>query len=137
MMKMASGDDSPSGRLPEKGLGWFLVDTEACGGRTSHLRLPQGFSEYLGIYRAKRWWRGASRGLSNSGLRKTLSKFKLWGACEELNFPNLPTRRLYELAQRTRKEGGTRQFTQVRATLRCNTLLLLYGGLPRGGLRMN
>jgi hypothetical protein len=26
------------------------------------------------------------------------------------------------------------QFTQVRATLRCNTLLLLCGGLPLGGL---
>ena len=37
MMKMASGDDSPSGRVPEKGPDWFLMDTEACGGGTSHL----------------------------------------------------------------------------------------------------
>jgi hypothetical protein len=36
--------------------------------------------------------------LPDSGLCKTLSKFKLWGACEELNFPYLPTRRLHDLA---------------------------------------
>jgi hypothetical protein len=41
MMKMASGDDSPSGRLPEKGPDWFLVDTEAFGSRTSDLGLPR------------------------------------------------------------------------------------------------
>jgi hypothetical protein len=78
-----------------------------------------------------------ARQMSDSGLRKTLSKFKLWGACEELNFPCLPTRCLYDLARQTRKEKDTDQFTQVRATLRCKTLLLLCGGLPRGGLWMN
>ena len=31
----------------------------------------------------------------------------------------------------------TRQFTQVRATLRCKTLLLLCGGLASRGLMMN
>ena len=32
MMKMATGDDSPSGRVPERGLDWFSVAKEACGG---------------------------------------------------------------------------------------------------------
>jgi hypothetical protein len=75
--------------------------------------------------------------VSDSGLRKTLSKFELWGACEELNFPYLPTRRLYDLARWTGRREDTGQFTQVRATLLCNTLLLLCGGLPQGGLWMN
>ena len=30
MMKMATGDGSPSGRVPEQGPDWFLVATEAC-----------------------------------------------------------------------------------------------------------
>ena len=42
---------SPSSRVPERGLDWFLED---CGGGTSDLGLPQGFLEYLGIYSAKR-----------------------------------------------------------------------------------
>ena len=29
--------DPPSGRVPEWGLDWFLVDTEACGGGTPDL----------------------------------------------------------------------------------------------------
>jgi hypothetical protein len=43
MMMMASGDDSPSGRSPEKGPDWFLVDTEAFGGGTSDLGIPHFF----------------------------------------------------------------------------------------------
>ena len=35
MIKMATGDDSPSGRVPKWGLDWFLVATEPCGGKTS------------------------------------------------------------------------------------------------------
>ena len=54
MIEIATGDDSPSGRVPKRGLDWFSVATEACGGRTSHLGLPPGFLEYLGIYRVKR-----------------------------------------------------------------------------------
>src|SRR3990170_389668 len=45
---------SPSGRVPERGLDWFFVATEACGDGTSDLGLPRGFLEYLGIYSAKR-----------------------------------------------------------------------------------
>ena len=54
MMKMATGDNSPFGRVSERGLDWFSVATEACGGGTSDLGFPPGFLEYLGIYRAKK-----------------------------------------------------------------------------------
>ena len=37
MMKMATGDDSPSGRVPEQTPDWFSVATEPCGGETSDL----------------------------------------------------------------------------------------------------
>ena len=37
MMKMATGDDSPSGRVPERGIDWFSVATEPYGGGTSDL----------------------------------------------------------------------------------------------------
>ena len=40
MMKMATGDDSPSGKVPERGLDWFSVATDPCGGGTSDLGLP-------------------------------------------------------------------------------------------------
>ena len=45
---------SPSGRMPERAPDWFSVATEPCGGGTSDLGSPQGFLEYLTIYRAKR-----------------------------------------------------------------------------------
>ena len=45
---------SPSGGVPERGLDWFFVATEACGGGTLDLGLPRGFLEYLTIYREKR-----------------------------------------------------------------------------------
>ena len=37
MMKMATGDDPPSGRVPERGLDWFSVATKPCGGGTFDL----------------------------------------------------------------------------------------------------
>ena len=37
MMKMATGEGSPSGRVPEQGPDWLLVATEACSGGTSDL----------------------------------------------------------------------------------------------------
>ena len=37
MMKDATGDDSPSGRVPEHGLDWFSVATQPCGDGTSDL----------------------------------------------------------------------------------------------------
>ena len=57
----------PSGRLPEKGPDWFLVDTEAFGDRTSDLGLHTGVSEYLAIYRTKRRWRGVPSGPPPTG----------------------------------------------------------------------
>ena len=48
MMKMATGEGSPSGRVPEQGLDWFLVATEACGGGTPDLGL---FLEVRGYIR--------------------------------------------------------------------------------------
>ena len=44
---------SPSGGVPERGLDWFFVATEACGGGTSDISTPLGFSYFCGIYRAK------------------------------------------------------------------------------------
>ena len=37
MMKMATGEGSPSGTVPEQGPDWFLVATNACGGGTPYL----------------------------------------------------------------------------------------------------
>ena len=37
MMKMATGEGSPSGRVPKQGPERFLVATEACGGGTPDL----------------------------------------------------------------------------------------------------
>ena len=37
MMKMATGEGSPSGRMPEQAPDRFLVATEACGGGTPNL----------------------------------------------------------------------------------------------------
>ena len=50
MMKMAIGDDSPSGRMPERAPDWFSVATEACGGGTPDLGFFLGISEFIGIY---------------------------------------------------------------------------------------
>ena len=50
MMKMATGDDSPSGRMPERGLDWFLVATEACGGGTPGLDFFSWVHVFIGIF---------------------------------------------------------------------------------------
>ena len=50
MMKMVTGEGSPSGRVPEQGPDWFLVATEACGGRTSDLFCSPKFLWYMDIY---------------------------------------------------------------------------------------
>ena len=51
MMKMATGEGSPSGRVPEQGPDWFLVATEACGIGTPDLSFVLMFSGYMEIYR--------------------------------------------------------------------------------------
>ena len=47
MMKMATSDDFPSGRVPEQGPDWFLVATEACGSRTPDLGSVLEVSRYI------------------------------------------------------------------------------------------
>ena len=51
MMKMATGEGSPSGRVPEQGSDWFLVATEACGGGTPDLFGSPKFLGYIGTYK--------------------------------------------------------------------------------------
>ena len=47
MMKMATGEGSPSGRVPEQGPDWVLVATEACGGGTpDQFVFPDVFRAY-------------------------------------------------------------------------------------------
>ena len=53
--------DPPSGRVPEQGPDWFLVTTEACGGRTLDLSSVLEVLGYIGIYRRKKYVRGATR----------------------------------------------------------------------------
>ena len=40
----------PSDRVPEQGPDWFLVTTEACGGRTPDLRFFLGVYGFIGIF---------------------------------------------------------------------------------------
>ena len=47
---MATGDYSPSGRVPEQGPDWFLLATEACGGGTPDLGFFLGVSVFIGIF---------------------------------------------------------------------------------------
>ena len=47
MMKMATGEGSPSGRVPKQGPDWFLVATEACGAGTPDLGYVLGVSVYI------------------------------------------------------------------------------------------
>ena len=49
MMKMATGDGFPSGRVPEQGPDWFLVATEACSDRTPDLLLSLMFLWYTDL----------------------------------------------------------------------------------------
>ena len=77
--------DPPSGRVPEQGLDWFLVATEACGGGTPDLGFFSGFFVFIGIFgvgltlggspRHPRGWgapRGVGRGLPPPGWLGTL-----------------------------------------------------------------
>ena len=62
MMKMATGEDPLSGRVPEQGPDWFLVATEVCGGGTPDLLCSWMFSGYMDIYRRKKSVRGDTSG---------------------------------------------------------------------------
>ena len=50
MMKMATGEGSPSGRVPEQGPDCFLVAIEACGGGTPDLGSFLEVSVFIGIF---------------------------------------------------------------------------------------
>ena len=54
MMKMATGDGFPSGRVPERDPERFLVATEACGGGTPDLFCSPMVLGYMSIYRRKK-----------------------------------------------------------------------------------
>ena len=66
MMKTATGDGSPSGKVPERAPERFLVATEACGGGTPDLLCSSMFLGYMDIYRRKKSVRGA-RGAHEGG----------------------------------------------------------------------
>ena len=58
MMKMVTGEGSPSGRVPEQGPDWLFMATEACGGGTSDLGLFLGvyvFIRFFGVGFTRRW----------------------------------------------------------------------------------
>ena len=56
------------------------------------------------------------------------------GVCAEIStYPALQLVIPQSLARRAQWDKETQQFIMVRATLWCNTLLQLFGGLPRGG----
>ena len=50
MMKMATGDGSPSGRVPGRAPERFLLATEACGGGTPDLGSVLEVLGYVSIY---------------------------------------------------------------------------------------
>ena len=50
MMKMATGDGFPFGRVPEQDPKRFFVATKACGGRTPDLGFFLGVSGFIGIF---------------------------------------------------------------------------------------
>ena len=50
MMKMATGDGFPSGRVPERAPDWFFMATDACGGGTPDLGYFLEVSVFIGIF---------------------------------------------------------------------------------------
>ena len=50
MMKVATGEGSPSGKVPKWAPDWFFVATEAYGGGTSDLGFFSGVSVFIGIF---------------------------------------------------------------------------------------
>ena len=67
MMKMAIGEGSPSGRVPERAPGRFLVATEACVGGTPDLSSYSMVLGYVGLYRRKKSVGRCSRGPRDKG----------------------------------------------------------------------
>ena len=62
MMNMATGQGFPLRQGAETGLDWLSVATEASGGGTPDLLCSSMVLGYIGIYRRKKYVRGATRG---------------------------------------------------------------------------
>ena len=62
MMKMATSDGSPSGRVPEQGPNWFFMATEACGRGTPDLSFFLEVLGYVSIHGCRKYIGGASGG---------------------------------------------------------------------------
>ena len=67
------------------------------------------------------------------GLRvpQTLERFELWVRAEISTYPVRLLAILLSLARRARRGKETHQFILVQASLRCNTLLQRFGGVPQ------
>ena len=62
MMKMATGEGFPLQQGAGTGLDWISVATEASRGGTPDLLCSAMVLRYIGIYRRKKYARGATRG---------------------------------------------------------------------------
>ena len=71
MMKMATGEGSPSARVPGRAPERFLVATEACGSGTPDLSSLWMFLGCVGLYRRKNSVGGCARGPRDRGARPT------------------------------------------------------------------
>ena len=91
MMKMATGEDPPSGRVPEQGPDWFLVAIEACGGGTPDLFCSSMFLGYMGIYRRKRLVRGATSGPRGWGRAQGVGRASLPRGFLEASLTSTPS----------------------------------------------
>ena len=67
MMKMATGEGSPFGRVPKRAPEMFLVAIEACNCGTPDLSSSLMFLGYMNLYRRKKSVGGASRGPGDRG----------------------------------------------------------------------
>ena len=63
MRKMAAREGFPLRQSAGTGLDWLSVATEASSGRTPDLLCSRMFLGYMGLYRRKKYVRGAMRGL--------------------------------------------------------------------------
>ena len=70
--------------------------------------------------------------MSDYGIRKPLRGSNSGVRVEISTYPACLLAILLNLARQAQKDTKTQQFILVRATLWCNTLLQLSGGLPRG-----
>ena len=69
--------------------------------------------------------------MSDLGIRKPLRGSNSGVRAEISTYPACLLTILLSLARNAQRYKGTQHFILVRATLRCNTLLQRFGGLPR------